>query len=371
MRFPALALALVVASLPAARGQEAAKETALPFKVQGELKRTDPKDRVRKDSPAVLHKLTLKKDKTYKIDLSSKEFDTFLRLEDAAGKQLAFNDDITKDNLNSRIVFQAPADGTYTVVVTSYDGDAGNYVLEVTAASDGGLEARVKGLLKASEAEGQKILAEVERAFAPKKDKLTLEEAQLLFHVANGVEHHNPKLAVGAYEVAGKILAAAGDKKIAAAGKQLEGAGRRMGLVGKEIEVRGTTVDGKPLDWKGYRGKVVLVDFWASWCKPCVNELPNVRKAYEEFKGKGFEVVGVSLDRDREELDDFLKKHKLPWVTVRDEPGKDGAPSLADYYGVLSIPQAILVGRDGRVLSLDARGENLRRLLEEQFAEKK
>ncbi len=139
-------------------------------------------------------------------------------------------------------------------------------------------------------------------------------------------------------------------------------------LVGKPLEIEGTTLDGLDFDWSTYQGRVVLVDFWATWCGPCVREVPNIQTQYEEFHAQGFEVVGISLDRDREALEKFLTEHQIPWVTLFE--GEDTPNPVAIRYGVHAIPMPILVGRDGLVISTTARGEELGRLLSEQFKAK-
>jgi thiol-disulfide isomerase/thioredoxin len=115
---------------------------------------------------------------------------------------------------------------------------------------------------------------------------------------------------------------------------------------------------------------VVLVDFWATWCGPCVEEIPNLKRLYEKYHQAGFEVIGVSLDNTAAELTGFIKDRKLPWPSILD---RDNAPeeSLADAYGVSSIPLAILVGPDGRVVSTNARGAELERLLRDLLDKKK
>ncbi len=137
--------------------------------------------------------------------------------------------------------------------------------------------------------------------------------------------------------------------------EQLAAARKKLEIVGQPLELSGTVVaDGSKFDWSKYRGKVVLVDFWATWCGPCVAELPNVRAAYDKYHAQGFDVVAISLDDDVAALKQFLAERKIPWTNLRDE----GHP-LAEKYGINAIPSTFLVGRDGKVLHVDLRGERL------------
>ena len=113
---------------------------------------------------------------------------------------------------------------------------------------------------------------------------------------------------------------------------------------------------------------MVLIDFWATWCGPCRAALPSVKAAYKKYHERGFDVVGISIDQDRKALEEFITQYELPWVTLHDETG-EGSHPVADYYGVLSIPTMILVGRDGKVISTHARGDQLEELLTAQFGE--
>ena len=122
---------------------------------------------------------------------------------------------------------------------------------------------------------------------------------------------------------------------------------------------------GKPVSLADYRGKLVLIDFWATWCGPCIVELPNVKAVYEKYHDKGFEIIGISLDTDEAALRKFIKENQLPWRQVFD--GKWWETPLVQQYGIRGIPAQFLIGREGRVISVKARGERLGVLIEAEI----
>ncbi len=136
------------------------------------------------------------------------------------------------------------------------------------------------------------------------------------------------------------------------------GALQRMELVGKPLVIEGENLDGSDFDFSKYKGKVVLVDFWATWCGPCLEELPNIRSNYDAYKAKGFEVVGINLDQDRQALSNFLTSQSPPWVTIRGN-------EMAKKCGVEAIPFVILLDQNGVVLDLHVRGQVLGEKLKE------
>lgn len=128
-------------------------------------------------------------------------------------------------------------------------------------------------------------------------------------------------------------------------------------------------LDGKPISVAGFKGKVVLVDFWATWCGPCRAELPNVIATYKKYHAQGFEIIGVSLDSDRDKLAAFLKEQDgMTWPQFFD--GQGWSNQLAVKYGVESIPFAVLIGADGKIIGKDLRGEELGNAVAEALAKK-
>lgn len=114
---------------------------------------------------------------------------------------------------------------------------------------------------------------------------------------------------------------------------------------------------GEELSLSSFKGKVVLIDFWASWCGPCRKEMPNVVKAYAKFKGKGFEIFGVSLDQDQARWEEAIKKDGITWPQVSDL--KQWNSSVVRLYNIQGIPYTVLIDREGKILAKNLRGAEL------------
>ena len=140
---------------------------------------------------------------------------------------------------------------------------------------------------------------------------------------------------------------------------------RHFGLKMMPMDMSFTATDGSQVDLARMRGKVVLVDFWATWCGPCMAEAPNVVAAYKELHDKGFEIVGISLDSDRGKLDAVTANRGMVWPQYFD--GRGWSNEIASRYGIHSIPTMWLLDKNGRLADADGRDglkEKVEKLLE-------
>ncbi|ATL49884.1 alkyl hydroperoxide reductase [Chitinophaga caeni] len=128
-------------------------------------------------------------------------------------------------------------------------------------------------------------------------------------------------------------------------------------FIGKSIDFTQTDVEGKEFTLSSLRGQYVLVDFWASWCKPCRAENPNLLKAYQHLKDKNFTIVGVSLDEGKKGWLHAVEQDGMPWKQVSDLKGFKS--DLAVKYGITAIPQNVLVDPSGKIIAKNLRGEDL------------
>jgi thiol-disulfide isomerase/thioredoxin len=197
--------------------------------------------------------------------------------------------------------------------------------------------------------------------------------------VAQMLEHTgHPEAAKQTYDALSQKFKDSTDAPLAEAAAQMsERAQKRLSMIGQPLQVEGMTIDGKPFDWSPYKGKVVLLDFWATWCGPCLDEIPNIEQNFQQFHAKGFEVVGVNLNTKLSDIKEFFSVQSLPWPSVTSQVVLDGKADednwsklpMASKCGVDAIPFLVLIGKDGNVDSIHVRGPKLKNRLTQLLGE--
>jgi len=314
---PLVCVVALLLAAPALRAQEAKGENGGKgdkplLEVKGKLTDDDPKDKVVKPSPHKVHPFKMKKGEIYVIDMVSKEIDSMLRLENPAGKQVAFDDD-GGGFPNARIAYKAPDSGDYKIIATSFPHKAGGEFSQT---------------------------------------------GNYTITVRKGTEDDLKKVKKGPEPPASPLL-----EKPA---PQIEGE---------------FTINGKAKKLSDLKGKVVLVDFWAVWCGPCIATFPHLRDWAKEYRKDGLEIVGVTtyfekvgfdkeagktkrLDEamkpgeEQAMLKDFIAHHKLTHEIL--VLSKDNWKKVGKEYAVPGYPTAVLIDRQGvvRMVRVGAGEEN-------------
>lgn len=126
------------------------------------------------------------------------------------------------------------------------------------------------------------------------------------------------------------------------------------------------SIDGKNISLKEeiVKNKITIIDFWASWCGPCMHEVPNLVSLYNKYKDSGLGIVGISLDEEEESWKSAIKENKMSWTQLSDLQGWDNM--AARLYGVESIPHILVVNKKGEIIAKDLRGEDLKNFIDDQ-----
>ncbi len=146
----------------------------------------------------------------------------------------------------------------------------------------------------------------------------------------------------------------------------LQAAIRRLGLLGNKFELDIESLDGSRVKIDDLAGKYVVVDFFATWCEPCLAEVPRIQKHYAKYKDKGLAVIGISLDENTKSLKAYLERAQLPWPVIHDDAA-DELDRLQMKFGISQLPTVLLLNKEGTVVSLEARGAELDRLVQMLF----
>jgi peroxiredoxin len=133
------------------------------------------------------------------------------------------------------------------------------------------------------------------------------------------------------------------------------------------LDFKTTDITGKAISLSDYRGRVVLLDFWATWCAPCKAEMPNVKEVYATYNDKGFDILGVSMDNNRQALDSYLEEQGMTWRQVFD--GKGWQAEIGQLYAVSSIPATFLIDKQGKIRFKNLRGGELKEAVEKLVKE--
>ena len=170
------------------------------------------------------------------------------------------------------------------------------------------------------------------------------ESAQALLQLALGKEfENNEKEALAYYQQIVK------DFRGNEAANKATGAIRRLDSIGKRVELEGRTIEGKPFRLSALAGRPVVIQYWATWCEPCKEDMKQLRRLQAQYKKAGLTIVGVSIDNSRENALAFTKANAMPWFNLFEEGGMDGSP-LSQQFGVQTLPTMMLIDKTGKLV---------------------
>jgi len=232
------------------------------------------------------------------------------------------------------------------------------------------LEARLEKAGDTPE-EAQELLAELKAFFTlepPGERHLRLSSGTV--RLINRLK--DDAAALAAYQEFGELFSKSDSRKVARYGGEILESAKQIRVRLEPVEFEGTALDGSTFNINTYRGKLVLVNFWATRDRRSAEELPHLKAAYNKLHDRGFEIVGISLDTDRTALEEFIAKHEVPWINLFSEDSEAGGVKhpLAKQFKIQSLPATFLLGRDGKIVAKDIRGEALAAEIEKRLAAK-
>jgi peroxiredoxin len=212
----------------------------------------------------------------------------------------------------------------------------------------------------------QKTLQKV-HAFLSSRSKLSIQDVQTGMLAAAMLEFQaDKKPARDTYQLLSDLLEDDEREEMQSLRLNLQASIRRLELLGKKFEILAKSLGGSEIKIDDYAGKYVVVDFFASWCEPCLADVTRLKKYYDKHHARGLEVIGISLDVDGESLTQFLDRTQLPWPIVHDN-AENPLDRLQMKFGVLQLPTVFLLNKEGQVISLEAHGAELERWIERLF----
>jgi peroxiredoxin len=212
----------------------------------------------------------------------------------------------------------------------------------------------------------QKTLEQVHE-FLKSRETLSLQDIQTGMMAGAMLElQPNKHPARDTYQLLSDLLEKDEREEMQSLRLNLQASIRRLDLLGNKFELEAEAMDGRAIKIDDLAGKFVIIDFFATWCEPCLSEIPRLQKHFAKYQAQGLEVIGISLDAESEGLEKYLARAQLPWPIIHDNH-EDPLQRLQMKFGVSHLPTVLLLNKEGTVVSLEARGGELDRLMQMLF----